>query len=76
MHTSGDGRTLTLKGIPEEVMRGLHMVAARRGVTIRVLTITLLYELCDRELNYWPEWRYQSERGQELELFTKQRRRT
>ena len=76
MHTSGDGRTLTLKGIPEEVMRGLHMVAARKSVTIRILTITLLYELCDRELNDWPEWRYQTERGQELKLLHKHKQRT
>ena len=76
MHMCADGKTLSLNGVPEEVMRGLHMVAARKSVTMRALTITILYELCDRELNDWPEWRYQTERGQELSLLNKCKKRS
>jgi hypothetical protein len=76
MHTSAGVKTLNLKGVPEEVMRGLHMVAARKGVTIRALAITSLYALCDLELNDCPEWRYQTRRGQEEEQFIKRRWRT
>ena len=53
---------LRVEGIPAEVMRGMRMVAARRTVPIRVWLIASLYELIDRELSDYPEWRYQSER--------------
>jgi hypothetical protein len=53
---------LSIKGIPSEVQRGLRMVTARRRLTVRSWLIASLYELIDRELSDYPEWRYQSER--------------
>jgi hypothetical protein len=52
------------------------MVAARKLVTMRAFVIALLYELCDQELNDWPERRYQTKRGQGQALFIGPRRYT
>jgi hypothetical protein len=49
-------------GVPPEVARGIRMVTARRRLTVRAWLIASLYELIDRELSDYPEWRYQSER--------------
>jgi hypothetical protein len=61
-HMQAGKAALFVRHIPVEVQRGMRMVAARRNVPIRVWLIASLYELIDRELSDYPEWRYQSER--------------
>jgi aromatic ring hydroxylase len=61
--------TLTLVQMPKELQRSIRMVAARRQTTIRAWVFAALYDLVDGELSDYPEWRYQTKRGEEQEFF-------
>jgi hypothetical protein len=52
-----------------ELVRGLRMVACRRSTPMRNVVAAVLYEAVDRELQDWPEWRYQTKRGEEHLLY-------
>jgi hypothetical protein len=54
--------TIHVVRVPREVQRGLRMVSARRGMTMRDFTIALWYQAIDEELADYPEWRYQTKR--------------
>jgi hypothetical protein len=65
----GSFGVLVLEKFPKELQRGLHMVAARRSMALRHWTIATLYAAVDVELADYPEWRYETERGEEKEIF-------
>lgn len=64
-----DQSILSVKQIPSEVLRGMRMVSARRRVSAKAWLLMTLYAALDAELSDWPQWRYQTEPGQEAELF-------
>ena len=45
------------------------MVSARRDLPEREWLLMAVYAAIDQELSDWPQWRYQTEPGQEAELF-------
>lgn len=59
---SDSTQSLYVQKVPAEVLRGVHMVTARRRLSVRAWVIGLLYAAIDEELADYPEWRYQSER--------------
>lgn len=69
MNTSGEDSTISLKRVPAELHGGIRMVCARQRISIRDWLCLTLYSAVDRELNDWPEWRYQTKRGEEHKLF-------
>lgn len=64
-----DGGMIRVQDAPRELHRGIHMIAVRRGCTVRQVLIATLYEVLDRELADWPEWRYQTKPGDERTMF-------
>lgn len=65
---------LHVRGMPKELQRGLRMVCARRQTNLRTWVILQLYELVDAELADYPEWRYETARGEEKDMFRDWRR--
>lgn len=45
------------------------MAAVRSRSTVRAVVLTALYEHVDGALADWPEWRYQTKRGEEHLLY-------
>lgn len=63
-----------LDAMPRELRRALRMVAARREVSLRAWVLQGLYRLVDEELADWPQWRFQTEPGEEMALILDGRR--
>jgi hypothetical protein len=71
-----DERTyqLTVPNLPDELGRGIRMVCARKRVAVCTWVPLLLYEAIDRELADYPEWRWMTKPGEEVELLKVKRR--
>ena len=73
VNTSSDESTINLKRVPAELQRGIRMVCARKGMSVRDWLCLTLYQAVDSELNDYPEWRWQSRRGEEITFVHKKR---
>lgn len=64
-----DMMVFRVEQMPRELVNGLRMVSCRKRISMRAVLVATLYEVIDRELADWPEWRYQTKPGDELKLF-------
>lgn len=74
MSVRTNGKPLFVKEVPEELMRGIRMVCARKGLTMNVWIPLVLYQAINVELADYPEWRWETKPGEELALLSDGRR--
>lgn len=66
---------LRVDDVPEELLRGIRMVCARKGMRQRLWVQLVLYAAIDAELADYPTWRWQSKPGEELALLSNRKRK-